>query len=65
MDNTEKQATLATIHRAMTIKTKNKAQNIKEMSNKRPTKKTGIVQETSKNKKYSKGNNTLKLILET
>ena len=41
MDNTEKQATLATIHRAMTIKTKNKAQNIKEMSNKRPTKKLG------------------------
>ena len=41
MDNTEKQATLAIRHRAMTIKTKNKTQNIKEMSNKRPTKKLG------------------------
>jgi len=64
MANTEKQATLDTRHKAMTIKTKNKTQNIKEMSNKRPTIKTGIVQETPKNKKYSKSNNTLKLILE-
>lgn len=59
MYNEEKQATLDTRHRATTIKTKNKAQNIQEMSNKRPTTKSGMVQETHKNKKHSKSNNTV------